>query len=223
MSCKKWKKIHNKKWRQTSVKHYYLATNFSKSNINYCEECRRKFESRYHLKYHLSTSAPCRDPYVERSKDAPHTLLQNMSDEILYLVSDFLLLRDLVSFIQALPRLLICHGMKTLWMRRTNHRHPRFTPRKMRNITVGWLIHNEIKLLSIDHFIYVRCQGDNSHADVDWKEYHRLFVKNSRSRLTSGTSCSRHARIWNLQEYLNKWRRRAISNQRGPLATSLLF
>ena len=227
MSCKKWK-IHNKKWRQTSVKHYFLATNFSKSNINYCEDCRRKFESRYHLKYHLSTTAPCRDPYVERSKDAPHTLLQNMSDEILYLVSDYLLLRDLVSFIQALPRLLICHGMKTLWMRRTNHRHPRFTPGKMRNITVGWLMYNEIKLLSIDHFIYVRCQGDNdSHAVdvVDWQEYHRLFVKNSRPfswLLTSDKmSCSRqYAHIWNFQDSIEKWRRKAISSQREYLATS---
>ena len=219
MNCKK-SKIY-KKWRQTSIKHYFLATNFSKSKI-YCEDCRRKFESRYHLKYHLSTTAPCRNPYIEPSKDRPYTSLQNMSDEVLYLISDFLLLKDLVSFIEALPRLLICHGMKTLWIERMDRRHPRFTSRKMYT-SVHWLIANERKLLSIDHFIYTRSQGNDFDDNVNLEEYHRLFKRDARSRSRSSTC--RHARIWYLQGYLNKWSRamsRAI-NEPGPLKTSILF
>ena len=208
--------------RQTSVKHYFLAANFSKSKIYYCEECRRKFESKYHLKYHLSITAPCRNPYIERSKDKPHTLLQNMSDEILYLISDFLLLKDLVNFIRALPRLLICHGMKTLWLRRMDYQHPRFVPNKMTDVKICWLMRNNLALLNIDHFINNRSQGDNSHVDEDWRKYRRLFVKNPRGASTF-TSCNRHERIWNFQQYLNKRQGRAIRNQRGPTGKWLLF
>ena len=184
-----------------SIKDYFFATNFSNSKI-YCEYCRRKFESRYHLKYHLSTTAPCRNPYIEPSEDRPYTSLQNMSDEVLYLISDFLLLKDLVSFIEALPRLLICHGMKTLWIERMDRRHPRFTSRKMYT-SVQWLRANEKKLSSIDYFIYTRSQGNYPDGKVDSEEYYRLFKRDARSSSTS-IRC-RHARIWYLQGYLNKW------------------
>ena len=136
-----------------------------------------------------------------------------MPDEILYLISDFLLLKDLVNFIQALPRLLICHGMKTLWMRRMDDQHPRFMPHKMADDIIKnyWLMNNEMRLLSMDHFINIRCQGYySSHADEDRREYHKLFVKNSRGA----------SRIWNFRQYLSKWRRRATRNRRGPTTTS---
>ena len=131
--------------RLLHVKHYFLAANFSKSKIYYCEKCRRKFES----KYHLSITAPCRNPYIERSKDKPpHTLLllQNMSDKIFYLISDFILLKDLVDFIRAFSILLICHGMKkTLWLRRKmDYQHPpKFVPNKMTDVKICcWMMRN---------------------------------------------------------------------------------
>ena len=202
MNCRKSKIISIKRRRQTSIRHHFLATNFSKSLI-YCEDCRRKFESSYHLKYHLSTSVPCRDPYSkEPSKDRPYTSLQNMHDEVLYLISDFLLLKDLVNFIEALPRLLTCHGMKTLWIERMDRRHSRFTSRKMYT-SVQWLRANEKKLSSIDYFIYTRSQGNYPDGKVDSEEYYRLFKRGARSSSTS--NACRHARIWYLQGYLNKW------------------
>ena len=178
------------------VKHYFLAANFSKSKIYYCEKCRRKFES----KYHLSITAPCRNPYIERSKDKPpHTLLllQNMSDKIFYLISDFILLKDLVDFIRAFSILLICHGMKkTLWLRRKmDYQHPKFVPNKMTDVKICWMMRNNLTLLNIDHLINNRSQGDdNSHVDEDWREYGRLFVKNPRGASTF-TPCNRHERI----------------------------
>ena len=197
MNRTKSKIYQNKKWRQRSIRDYFSTRNACKSKI-YCENCRRKFESSYHLKYHLSTVVQCRDPYSEPSRDVPKTLLQHMSEEVLYLISDFLLLKDLVNFIHAMPRLLICQGMKILWMRRMDRRHPRFTPRKM-HITVSWLVANHFKFLSIDKFICIESQGNDSHDEVDPADYHIFFVP---SRLNSGGLPCRHLRIWYLQQYL---------------------
>ena len=130
------------------------------------------------------------DPYAEPSKSQPNMSLQNMPDEVLYIISDHLLFVDLANFICGLPRLLICHGMETLWSRRMDRHHPKFALRKM-YVSIYCLIANEMKVWSIEHFIYIRSQGKNSYDDASLEEYHRLF---SRSHLT-GDTC-RYARIW---------------------------
>ena len=181
----------------------------------YCDDCRRKFESRYHLNYHLSSATPCRDPYAEPSKDQPNTSLQNMPDEVLYIISDFLMFVDIVNFIRALPRLLICHGMKTLWMRRMDRHHPRFIPRKM-HVSIYWLIANESKLLHIENFINIRLQGKNSR-DYAWlEEYHNTVYRTHRK----GIAC-RRTRIWHLSEYLTKYRNTIAKP--GPIKRSIWF
>ena len=128
MICKKSKNY--KKLRQASMKNYFIVKNSVKKGI-YCEDCRGKFQSLYHLNCHLSSAIPCGDPYDDPSIHEPDTLIQHMPEEILYIISDFLLFQDLVNFIWALPRLLVCQGMRTLWMQRMNQQHPRFNPFKM--------------------------------------------------------------------------------------------
>jgi hypothetical protein len=212
MICKKSKNY--KKLRQTSMKNYFIAKNSAKKGI-YCEDCRRKFQSLHHLNYHLSSAIPCRDPYDGPSIDEPHTLIQHMPEEILYIISDFLLFKDLVNFICALPRLLVCQGMRTLWMQRMNRQHPRFNPSKM-HVSTCWLIANETKLLEIESFINIYMQGNNSRDYDGMEEYHNAIYR----LYWNGIPC-RRARIWNLSQYARKYNNAMW--RRGPLDRWILF
>jgi hypothetical protein len=210
--CKKSKNY--KKLRQSSMKNYFIAKNSAKKGI-YCEDCRRKFQSLYHLNYHLSSAMPCRDSREGPSIDEPHTLIQHMPEEILYLICDFFLFKDLVNFICALPRLLVCHGMKTLWSQRMNRQHPRFNPSKM-HVSMCWLIANETKLLEIESFINIYMQGNNSRDYDDMEEYHNAIYR----LYWNGIPC-RRARIWNLNQYARKYNNAMW--RRGPLDRWILF
>ena len=213
MACSE-KSKNFKKWQQTNMKNYFIVKNSATKKI-YCEDCRRKFQSVYHLNHHLSSAIPCRDAYDEPSIDEPHTLLQHMPEEVLYLVSDFLLYIDLVNFICALPRLLVCHGMKVLWMRRMNRRHPRFNPYKM-HVSVYWLLANELKVLRIENFLIIRLQGENSRDYADVVNYHDSVYRTFRK----GGTC-RRARIWNIKQYLIKYDKSLW--RPGPLNRWILF
>ena len=107
--------------------------------------------------------------------------------------------KDLVNFIWALPRLLVCQGMRTLWMQRMNRQHPRFNPFKMR-VSACWLIANETKLLQIESFINIYMQGNNSRNYDDMEEYHNAVYR----LYWNGIPC-RRARIWNLSQYVRKY------------------
>ena len=194
-----WEKSKNlKKLRQASMKNYFIVKNSAKKRI-YCEDCRREFQSRYHLNHHLSSAIPCRDPYGEPSIDEPNTSLQHLPEEVLYLICDFLLLEDLVYFIRALPRLLVCQGMRTLWTQRMNRRHPRFNPYKM-HVSAYWLIANESKLLQIESFMNLYMQGNNPLGYDGMEKYHNTAYK-----LFWKGAPSRRARIWHLSQYVTKY------------------
>ena len=72
MACSE-KSKNFKKWQQTNMKNYFIVKNSGTKKI-YCEDCRRKFQSVYHLNHHLSSVMPCRDAYGEPRIDEPNTL-----------------------------------------------------------------------------------------------------------------------------------------------------
>ena len=138
-----------------------------------------------------------------------------MPDEILCIISGFLLFKDLVNFIWALPRLFVCQGMRALWMRRMNREHPRFNPYKM-HVSAYWLIANESKLLQIESFINIYLQGDNSRDYDDVEEYHNAVY-----RLYWKDIPCRRARIWNLSQYVTKYEN--VMRRPGPFNRRILF
>ena len=196
------------------MKHCFFVKNLVKSKIH-CDDCRQKFESHHHWNHRLLAAALCPDPYAEPSEDPPNMLLQNMLYDVLYIVADFLLFKDLANYICALPRLLVCHGMKTLWAWRMNRHHLRFGPHKM-NVSIYWLIANKMKLLHIGHFITIRSQGRISRDDGCLEAYHRFLYLSDRLKY----GC-RHAWIWHLHDYVKEYRE--VMAKPGPLQTSVLF
>ena len=75
----------------------------------WCQTCNRPFISEHHLLNHKQYRC-------KLNRAPPQFLLQHINDEDLIKIASYLDLQSLVSMITALPRMIICHGMRALWM-----------------------------------------------------------------------------------------------------------
>lgn len=77
-----------------------------------CARCRRAFKSRYHLKFHREIGC-----FLHKSHALPFLSLECLDEEMLTLIASYLDFESLCKLLESLPRLLLCHGMKSLWNR----------------------------------------------------------------------------------------------------------
>lgn len=74
-----------------------------------CDRCKTQFESKFHLEIHNCEG-------ISKYKGKPRLRLQNLHDELILSIASHLCQIDLVSFIDALPKLRIIHGLKKIWL-----------------------------------------------------------------------------------------------------------
>ena len=103
-----------------------------------------------------------------------------MNEEDLIKIASYLDLQNLVNMIVALPRLLICHGMRVLWI--NTFERCRFTPWK-------WICRNVVDIRDIDLFFIARKQGRiYCHESISW--YFSTYINGLKNCI------SRRACIW---------------------------
>ncbi len=87
-----------------------LEEHYDKLRLMYnCVRCKTQFESIFHLENHLCEGK-------SRYRGKPRLRLQNLHDAVILSIARHLSLLDLVSFIDALPRLMIIHGLRKVWL-----------------------------------------------------------------------------------------------------------
>ena len=109
----------------------------------FCTRCKLIFQSLLELNHHRLF--PCK--YRENK---PHLSLEFLGENILVEIADRLAFQDLTSFIIALPRLMIAHGTRRIWLRAII---------KTETYSHSWIRRNLNHLHLIDHFMIALKQG----------------------------------------------------------------
>ena len=131
------------KKRQSIITNFFTTIKYGRKI--YCKNCKRIFISKYHLQFHLKAVS------CSLTDSKPFLRLENLEEHILVKIAEYLILPNLASFIIALPRLLICHGMKTVWLK---------SVAGIDNQTMRVVKHRKFIMYSIDHFLV----GHNQEA-----------------------------------------------------------
>ena len=91
--------------RQTKISDYFER----KSIRENCLTCKRIFISKYHKTIH-----ECKG----RKRGPISLLIQDLDEHVMHQILIYLSREDLITFISVMPKLLIHHGMKSLWRKR---------------------------------------------------------------------------------------------------------
>lgn len=137
------KKTYSHNWTSKRIPDYFKIVQKGGRYKIWCHKCKRIFASMYHLKNHkLQKCQP--------NNGIPYLSLQHMNEEELIRITAYLDLKNLINLIIALPRLLIVHGMRVLWMR--TFENCRYTPWR-------WICRNVQEIRDIDFFFVALKQG----------------------------------------------------------------
>ena len=139
--------------RQTIVTNFFKT--IKEGRKIYCKNCKRIFISTHHLQFHLE-SVSC-----VLTDNKPFIKLESLEEHILVEISEYLILPYLASFITALPRLLICHGIKAVWLKavmRTDSQAMRINK------------HQKFRLYNIDYFLVGLNQGVKKRCNKAYRK-----------------------------------------------------
>ena len=117
------KRINVKSTTLENAKRQMLMTEFS-VQLHVCERCKIRFQSDYHLKFHFElnpkhVTSPNPQLGIKKRlvrKSKYRIPLESLNEDILIHVCRYLRLQTLTCFITAFPKLLIVHGMKSIWL-----------------------------------------------------------------------------------------------------------
>ena len=153
--------------RQARVTDFYQVTH--RSGRVFCSKCKRIFISIYHLYHHQENF--CR--YAEKR---PFLSLEILNEEILVEIARFLPLKSLLSLIKALPRLLLAHGMKSVWDRTF------LNDRMVALFRCDWMKKNLRMIRSVDYFLIARDQGRYRRNSVHARTYAKQYCNRKNHR-----------------------------------------